>query len=356
MKTTYYLRSRSATHVEKSTLKGTDGKLNAVSSTMPAPILPKRGRGLPDRRPDLRSLPVSPHSVRPRASRDPATGFRLRGNERRCRIDLRMQEIATMLDWSEPTTTKPALAAIPVTDDGHAAGRHATGLGAIERGAARVSCRRQGDDQLPRRRQSAPAAEIPLGLGEISRRLQQPLDADRSLDAGRHRALEIARRPDRRRAPLDQAQPRLLRRLGIASSPTTSCWRSTAISPIPNAGNICCVRPSKRRCTLTPSNTSSKASASTKASCSTCIARCRRSPTRRPGRSSTPSISTIPASRPARWRPIRRSCATSSPFMSCSKACGSTPASRRSCRSAAATRWSASPSSINTSCATNRSI
>jgi len=30
LKTTYYLRSRSVTHVEKSTLKGTDGKLNAV--------------------------------------------------------------------------------------------------------------------------------------------------------------------------------------------------------------------------------------------------------------------------------------------------------------------------------------
>ena len=35
LKTTYYLRSRSATHVEKSTLKKTDGKLNAVS-VMPA--------------------------------------------------------------------------------------------------------------------------------------------------------------------------------------------------------------------------------------------------------------------------------------------------------------------------------
>jgi ribonucleoside-diphosphate reductase alpha chain len=34
LKTTYYLRSRSATHVEKSTLKGTDGKLNAVSAVM----------------------------------------------------------------------------------------------------------------------------------------------------------------------------------------------------------------------------------------------------------------------------------------------------------------------------------
>ncbi|HEY8336764.1 MAG TPA: ribonucleoside-diphosphate reductase subunit alpha [Tardiphaga sp.] len=36
LKTTYYLRSRSATHVEKSTLKGTDGKLNAVSA---APVI-----------------------------------------------------------------------------------------------------------------------------------------------------------------------------------------------------------------------------------------------------------------------------------------------------------------------------
>jgi ribonucleoside-diphosphate reductase alpha chain len=41
LKTTYYLRSRSATHVEKSTLKGTDGKLNAVSVTLAtaAPIV-----------------------------------------------------------------------------------------------------------------------------------------------------------------------------------------------------------------------------------------------------------------------------------------------------------------------------
>ncbi|TWH00625.1 ribonucleoside-diphosphate reductase class II [Mesorhizobium sp. J18] len=36
LKTTYYLRSSSATHVEKSTLKGTDGKLNAVSAASPA--------------------------------------------------------------------------------------------------------------------------------------------------------------------------------------------------------------------------------------------------------------------------------------------------------------------------------
>ncbi|WP_046470809.1 ribonucleoside-diphosphate reductase subunit alpha [Allosalinactinospora lopnorensis] len=36
LKTTYYLRSQSATHVEKSTLKGTDGRLNAVAAA-PAP-------------------------------------------------------------------------------------------------------------------------------------------------------------------------------------------------------------------------------------------------------------------------------------------------------------------------------
>ncbi|WP_026785191.1 ribonucleoside-diphosphate reductase subunit alpha [Pleomorphomonas koreensis] len=37
LKTTYYLRSRSATHVEKSTLQGVDGKLNAVSVAAPTP-------------------------------------------------------------------------------------------------------------------------------------------------------------------------------------------------------------------------------------------------------------------------------------------------------------------------------
>jgi ribonucleoside-diphosphate reductase alpha chain len=38
LKTTYYLRARSATHVEKSTLKGTDGKLNAVPVAAPIAI------------------------------------------------------------------------------------------------------------------------------------------------------------------------------------------------------------------------------------------------------------------------------------------------------------------------------
>ncbi len=38
LKTTYYLRSQSATHVEKSTLKGTDGRLNAVAATPETPV------------------------------------------------------------------------------------------------------------------------------------------------------------------------------------------------------------------------------------------------------------------------------------------------------------------------------
>ena len=53
LKTTYYLRSRSATHVEKSTLKGTDGKLNAVSSS------------------SLASMPVNRPIVVPQASTAP---------------------------------------------------------------------------------------------------------------------------------------------------------------------------------------------------------------------------------------------------------------------------------------------
>jgi len=45
LKTTYYLRSRSATHVEKSTLKGTDGKLNAVSAVVPNAAANGNGNG-----------------------------------------------------------------------------------------------------------------------------------------------------------------------------------------------------------------------------------------------------------------------------------------------------------------------
>ncbi|MEU6269350.1 ribonucleoside-diphosphate reductase subunit alpha [Saccharopolyspora shandongensis] len=45
LKTTYYLRSTSATHVEKSTLRGTDGKLNAVPTAVPVSEIPTAAPG-----------------------------------------------------------------------------------------------------------------------------------------------------------------------------------------------------------------------------------------------------------------------------------------------------------------------
>jgi len=74
-----------------------------------------------------------------------------------------------------------------------------------------------------------------------------------------------------------------------------------------------------------------------------------------PGPCNTPSTWKTPTSAPAPQKPTKRSCETSSPSTSSLKACGSTPASRRSSRSTAGTRWSASPSSTSTSCAMNRS-
>jgi ribonucleoside-diphosphate reductase alpha chain len=53
LKTTYYLRSRSATHVEKSTLKGTDGKLNSVSSSSLAAMPVNQPIVVPQTAPDL---------------------------------------------------------------------------------------------------------------------------------------------------------------------------------------------------------------------------------------------------------------------------------------------------------------
>ena len=47
LKTTYYLRSTSATHVEKSTLATTDGRLNAVPATLEAPSAPPAAAAVP---------------------------------------------------------------------------------------------------------------------------------------------------------------------------------------------------------------------------------------------------------------------------------------------------------------------
>ena len=110
LKTTYYLRSRSATHVEKSTLKGTDGKLNAVSSAalMSAAARSVDGDRLLDRQSRMRSVPV-------RAGKGDIN----------------------MLDWSEPSAPAralpPALAVMPI------APAESTGLGTIDRRGGRVS-------------------------------------------------------------------------------------------------------------------------------------------------------------------------------------------------------------------------
>ena len=71
--------------------------------------------------------------------------------------------------------------------------------------------RRQAHHQRPDRRQPAGAVQVQVGLGEVPRHLRQPLDAAGDQHVARHRDLEGSERPDRRRAPHHQAQPRLLR-------------------------------------------------------------------------------------------------------------------------------------------------
>ncbi len=66
-KTTYYLRSTSKTHVEKSTLRGTDGKLSSVQATSAPAIAPKSapaaGPGAPSG--TLNAVAAAPVSVAP---------------------------------------------------------------------------------------------------------------------------------------------------------------------------------------------------------------------------------------------------------------------------------------------------
>ena len=71
--------------------------------------------------------------------------------------------------------------------------------------------RRQAHHQRRDRRQPAGAVQVQVGVGEVPRHLRQPLDAAGSQHVARHRDLEGSERPDRRRAPHRQAQPRLLR-------------------------------------------------------------------------------------------------------------------------------------------------
>ena len=66
------------------------------------------------------------------------------------------------------------------------------------------------------RRQPARAVQVQVGVGQVPRRLRQPLDAARDQHAARHRAVEEPQRPDRRRAADRQAQPGLLRHRRLA--------------------------------------------------------------------------------------------------------------------------------------------
>ena len=140
--------------------------------------------------------------------------------------------------------------------------------------------RGQARHQRLGRRQPARAVQVPLGVGQVPRRLRQPLDAAGNQHAARHRAVEEPERPDRRRAADRQAQPRLLRHRRFASPPTTSCSAPIATSPRPSAGSTCCARRSRRRSTRTPTSTSSRAWASTKRRSSTRTTRSSRSATR----------------------------------------------------------------------------
>ena len=85
LKTTYYLRAQSATHVEKSTLRGTDGKLNAVSAT-PAPAAPAAAPA-PAPAAAVPAVPVTP-APKPESKELPKTDVDFVATEgAACRID-----------------------------------------------------------------------------------------------------------------------------------------------------------------------------------------------------------------------------------------------------------------------------
>ncbi|WP_017615248.1 ribonucleoside-diphosphate reductase subunit alpha [Nocardiopsis salina] len=82
LKTTYYLRSQSATHVEKSTIKGTDGRLNAVSATPEAAAAPAAAPS-----PSPSPAPSPSPSPSPRPAPAPAEeGFEV-DEDQACSID-----------------------------------------------------------------------------------------------------------------------------------------------------------------------------------------------------------------------------------------------------------------------------
>ena len=122
-------------------------------------------------------------------------------------------ENAIMLDWSETRADPVRAIRSSFSADPAAAASMRRASAQSNRGGARVSvddkaminCRADVNQLLPLKYRWA--------WEKYLAGLQQPLDADRSFDAGRYRAVEIEGRADRGRAARDQAQSRILRRL-----------------------------------------------------------------------------------------------------------------------------------------------
>ena len=91
--------------------------------------------------------------------------------------------------------------------------------GARQEAAPSAACRRaaphprgrQAHHQRRHRRQPAGAVQVQMGVGKVSVRLRQPLDAAGNQHEPRHRHLEGPERSDRGRAPHRHAQSRLFR-------------------------------------------------------------------------------------------------------------------------------------------------
>jgi hypothetical protein len=140
--------------------------------------------------------------------------------------------------------------------------------------------RRQARHQRRHRREPARAVQVQVGVGQIPVRLRQPLDAAGSEHAARHRAVEDAQRPDRRRAPPHQAQPRLLRHRRFAGRQQHRArhlppHHRARVPPVPAAPGFRGSDPHARL----PVHRRER-SAWTKAKCSTPITKCSRSATR----------------------------------------------------------------------------
>ena len=140
--------------------------------------------------------------------------------------------------------------------------------------------RGQAGHQLQGRRQPAGAVQVQVGLGEVHRRLRQPLDAAGNQHEPRHPAVEGPERPHRGRAAPGQAQPRLLRHRRLAGRQQHRAGHLPPHHRARSAASTCCARRSRRRSTPTPTSTSSRAWTWTRARSSTPTTRSSRSGTR----------------------------------------------------------------------------